>query len=281
MPPIGFYYRPMLDPDRHPPVRDMFRSYLERTPVSFALWRTLEYQSLKNMDFRGPVLDLGCGDGLFTSILFPGEKPVGIDIGMSDLETAKSRDIYMGLMIADGRRLPFKSSSFNTVFSNCVIEHVENLDLLLQEAFRVLKPGGVFVVTVPGTKLTTNLYFYRLFSNLGLRGAAERYAGFVHRMLKHVNILPDGEWKESFQKAGFRIKEFERIVPAEAVKTFDLYNYSGVFAYISRILFNRWFVFPCIRRLWVPRLAAKLEFLLDDREDLGGGLVITGEKPAL
>jgi ubiquinone/menaquinone biosynthesis C-methylase UbiE len=47
--------------------------------------------------------------------------------------------------MADGMKLPFPSSLFDLVVSKTVIEHMLNPSLLFKEAYRVLKPGGVFV----------------------------------------------------------------------------------------------------------------------------------------
>ena len=49
----------------------------------------------------------------------------------------------------ENEEMPFEDSSFDVVFSNCVLEHVEGLDDMLAHVGRVLKPGGQFVFTVP------------------------------------------------------------------------------------------------------------------------------------
>jgi ubiquinone/menaquinone biosynthesis C-methylase UbiE len=50
----------------------------------------------------------------------------------------------------DARRLSFADASFDLVLSNSTLEHIPNFWLACEEMKRVLKPGGVMVVSVPG-----------------------------------------------------------------------------------------------------------------------------------
>ena len=89
----------------------------------------------------GRVLDLGAGYGTYRLALTRrGTSYVGLDIrprpGTIDL-------------LADGRRLPFASDHFDTVFCSQVLEHTPEPWCLLQEAHRVLAPGGVLIVSAP------------------------------------------------------------------------------------------------------------------------------------
>ena len=49
----------------------------------------------------------------------------------------------------DGKHIPFSDSTFDSVFCSEVFEHVFNLDEVLIEIKRVLKPGGKILITVP------------------------------------------------------------------------------------------------------------------------------------
>ena len=58
---------------------------------------------------------------------------------------------HVNFLIADGRKLPFKHSSFDIVIANQVLEHVPKMDhqKLIDESYRVLKTGGLFYVATP------------------------------------------------------------------------------------------------------------------------------------
>jgi SAM-dependent methyltransferase len=91
---------------------------------------------------RGVLLDIGCGRKPYAS-LFRGriEHYVGIDI---DLSSGKAVDIC-----GDSLELPIRSSSIDTVLSNQSIEHVRSPERFMSEVARVLKPGGVAILTAP------------------------------------------------------------------------------------------------------------------------------------
>lgn len=97
-------------------------------------------------------LDLGCGDGLsarFVTSYFPGTKYQGIDVSDVSIEEAKAKHIPSAeFMLYDGKRFPFPDDSFDMVFSACVFHHIrpEDRDGILDECFRVLRPGGKLVI---------------------------------------------------------------------------------------------------------------------------------------
>lgn len=253
--------------------------YLEEAPTSYSLWRSLEYQALCGLDFREPLLDLGCGEGLFSSILFKNKAAVGIDIDYHEVNMARNYRKHENLVVADGCRLPFGDAVFETVFSNCVIEHIPDLDSLLAEVFRVLRPGGKFITTVPGERFTPNLFFSRLFERLKIAPLARVYGALVNRQLGHVHQLTNGQWAARLSSAGFAVERTEPIISAAAVRLFDLGIYSAYRSFLNRIYFHRWVLFPGLRKFWAPRLFAISRHLLHDREDLGGGLLLIGRKP--
>jgi SAM-dependent methyltransferase len=267
------------------PVTDAERvllRYLEEAPTSYSLWRSLEYQALKGVDFREPLLDLGCGEGLFSDVLFEKKATVGMDISYHEVNMARAYGKHEHLIAADGCRLPFRDGVFETVFSNCVIEHIPGVDALVAEVFRVLRPGGKFVTTVPGERFTPNLFFSMLFMKLHLRRLAGLYGYIINKMLGHVHKLSHEEWAAKFESAGFRIERIEPILSAAAVRIFDLGIYSAYRSYLNRIFFHRWVILSGVRkRFWAPRLFKVVRHLLSDKEDLGGGLVLIGRKPGM
>lgn len=104
------------------------------------LIRDLEYAVKKYAGEK--VLDLGCGNkpyqGMFDGI---SKEYIGCDVVQSSM---KKVDI-----ICEATNIPLPDSSFDTVFSTQVIEHVEDHRALLNEAFRLLKPGGYIIVSGP------------------------------------------------------------------------------------------------------------------------------------
>ncbi len=93
------------------------------------------------------VLDIGCGAGILTNALSKeGHTVYGIDLSPSSLEVAKRYDMTkkVSYAVANAYALPFENEMFNVVCAMDVLEHVEEPSLLISEASRVLKPGGLF-----------------------------------------------------------------------------------------------------------------------------------------
>jgi SAM-dependent methyltransferase len=79
---------------------------------------------------------------------------------------------------ASALRLPFPSQGFDTVLCTQVLEHVPRPELLIQEAFRVLRTGGQLILTAPQTwGLHEQPHDYYRFTSYGLRYLLED-AGF-------------------------------------------------------------------------------------------------------
>ena len=85
------------------------------------------------------MLDLGCGARNFESFCkrVTGLNYVGVDYSGADPD-----------ILVDAHALPFKDTSFDLIMSMAVLEHLANPDVVMGEAYRVLKPGGIFTGSV-------------------------------------------------------------------------------------------------------------------------------------
>ena len=94
------------------------------------------------------LLDLGCGTGMFISDQSRDKMVFGLDFSSEALAFTNIRGVS-NLVCADSQAMPFASESFDVVTAFDLIEHVERDDLLIAEAYRVLRPGGVALIAVP------------------------------------------------------------------------------------------------------------------------------------
>lgn len=113
---------------------------------------------------HGDLLDAGCGERpyekLFSSYY---SHYIGVDIATKRFFSNRSPDLC-----ADISRLPFKSNSFNIVLCTEVLEHVRDPYDVIREFFRVLKPGGILVATVPFAFPIHDYMDYRRYTHLGI-----------------------------------------------------------------------------------------------------------------
>jgi SAM-dependent methyltransferase len=94
------------------------------------------------------LIDIGCGDGslLLRYLKKNPREFCGVEGAPSLKEQAEKRGIKVFSCDLNGR-WPFEDCKFDVVFSSQVIEHLHNTRLFVEEAYRVLKPGGVAIVT--------------------------------------------------------------------------------------------------------------------------------------
>jgi SAM-dependent methyltransferase len=93
------------------------------------------------------VLDLGAGAGLVTQMNFRGlaERVYGVD---PDPRVRTNSFLDEG-HVAQGEAIPYPDSTFDVVFADNLLEHVEDPRALFKEVARSLKPGGLFLVKTP------------------------------------------------------------------------------------------------------------------------------------
>ncbi len=119
---------------------------------------------------KGNVLDIGCGNKPYEKNFTQATKYVGCDIIQSDLNKVD--------VMCAANAIPLESGTFDTVFSTQTIEHVEDHQGLVNEAFRLAKPGGCFIVSGPfNWPLHEEPYDFFRFTKHGFKHIIEK-AGF-------------------------------------------------------------------------------------------------------
>jgi len=99
------------------------------------------------------VLDAACGTGYGSELLsiFGAKAVYGLDIDEKTIDYAKRKygSNKISFEVGNIFNLPYRDNFFDVYISFETIEHVENEDAYLKEAFRVLKKGGKFIVSTP------------------------------------------------------------------------------------------------------------------------------------
>ena len=121
---------------------------------AFWLRRSVDLQLQTIWRFLGPilptlegkVLDVGCGEMPFRFALTGDVQYTGIDVAAAD-SFGMTRD--GSIQLFDGRQIPFPDDYFHHVLCTEVLEHAEYPEMLMAEVYRVLKPGGSLILTVP------------------------------------------------------------------------------------------------------------------------------------
>ena len=96
------------------------------------------------------VLDVGCGTGKQLNVnrdRLPIACLVGVDRSRGMLRVARRRRAGIDLVQGDGARLPLASASFDYATNQFSYHHIDDQPAFIREMFRVLRPGGRFVMT--------------------------------------------------------------------------------------------------------------------------------------
>lgn len=104
------------------------------------LWRAIREAAPR---LSGRLLDVGCGTKPYRA-LFAVQEYVGLDIQSEATRRRANADMFY-----DGKAFPAADASFDAVLCNQVLEHVFTPDAFVAEIARVLKPGGLLLLTVP------------------------------------------------------------------------------------------------------------------------------------
>jgi ubiquinone/menaquinone biosynthesis C-methylase UbiE len=256
--------------------KNYLRSYLRVSPAALAVWRAIEAKHLATVDLPRPLLDLGCGFGEFTSVVFDDPVDIGLDIRLKDLKMAISGRMYKSLTQADARRMPFADGSLASVMSLSVLEHIPGIEKAVAETYRVLGQDGTFAFTAPTDKLNEMLFYTRAFNKIGLASLGRGYAWLYNKAVSHQSLLSEDEWLRMLERVGFEIERREMIIGRRALKAFDLTLPLAVPAQASRLLFG----VRGVRRpdfivdFWEKRLSS----FVDEDTDEGSNVFIVARK---
>jgi len=216
------------------------------------------HQVKKHINNKGKILDVGCATGIFLNAMkTKGWECKGIEPDQGAASYAKER---FGLDVFNGNlhEAQLKNNSFDVVSLWDVLEHVQDLHLTTEEVFRVLKPGGYVIGTLPNansinryifgdywlgwemprhyrtfnpktiSKFLTSKNFIdvKIFSFTGHHGAFMLSVGF---WLRKLNIT---KWKKVFLERILGSVVF-RILTLPLFLTLDLINRSSVMAFVA------------------------------------------------
>lgn len=114
-----------------------------RAPGHDSYWRFHRDRFLELLpnDIRGPILDLGCGEGrLARELRSRGETVVGVDASSAMIDLAREADPDGDYRVADAAALPFEAGAFELVVAFMSLQDIDDPERAIAEAGRVLGP---------------------------------------------------------------------------------------------------------------------------------------------
>lgn len=148
------------------------------------------------------ILDAGCGNGDFSAFLVDlGYQVTGVDISTTAVERARRVCPQGRLEVASLEAgLPFQDDAFAAAWCSEVLEHLFDVHAALAELNRVLRPGGLLILTTPYHGLIKNLI-------IALIGFERHYNPY----LSHIRFFTPQSLSRCLQRAGFAVEKWEGV----------------------------------------------------------------------
>ncbi len=147
---VAHYYE--LTPEVPTSDRARFTSSMLGGVERSAHWLEV-FSGLTPWNAAGRLVDVGCGTAPMLAAARPGGELVGVDIALRWLVIARKRleesGIEATLICANAESLPLRAASASVVTMDSALEHVAGQEAAAREVFRVLAPGGVWLVATP------------------------------------------------------------------------------------------------------------------------------------
>ncbi len=154
MGPVGYSRDIICNQSEHPIVRTgKFHSVEE---YCLHLIHLRAYEKAAQLTKNKAVLEIGCNNGYGSSLLKAScGRLTGIDVSKKAVINARKSFLapQLEFALADGAKLPFKSETFEVVIAMQVLEHLIDPGEVIEEAKRVLSPGGFAIFTTPNSRL--------------------------------------------------------------------------------------------------------------------------------
>ena len=189
-------------PDHENRVRDEFTRQAETFSASAAITDaalTQRFIDALGEAAQGSVLDVACGPGILSAVIAKtARQVVAFDLTPQMLKKAAQRCAEAGLANVTFREgtateLPFANAAFDAAVTRLSVHHFDRPSRVMSEIFRVLRPGGAFVVA--------DVISSEMPAEAELQNAIE-----ILRDSSHVRMLPGSELKALVTGAGFTVE---------------------------------------------------------------------------
>jgi SAM-dependent methyltransferase len=208
------------------------------------VWRGWEYAAYQRFSLVEPVLDVGCGDGRYFRFIWPSIREVtGVDMNPLIVEAARKSGVYRDVLVSAAHEFHVPSGSFGSAFANCSLEHMDELDEVLNGVCRSLAPGGPFLLSVITDKFIEWASLPLILEKIGSPSSAKTLLDSYIQYHHAVNPLSPTTWVEKLESAGFEVLEHLPIVPEITGRLFlvldQLWHLPTVEGELGQELFSR------------------------------------------
>lgn len=210
-------------------------AYLRHAPLSLTLReinRLIAAEAVATK--RGPVLDVGCGDGFWWTLRDANRRDVyGIDISASEVAQAQHR-INAALTDVSAER-PFPGTQFEEIIGNCSLEHVPDIDAALRNLRRAAASNARLVMFVPTPRWA---YHGRIQSWLLAHAprVAMSLSGALNGFFQHWHLYDAKVWTRLLAQNGWKVRATYGLGSARSEFLFRLFMPPAFLSFLAKKL---------------------------------------------
>ncbi len=193
----------------------------------------IEVGAIEKLRAGGKILDVGCGGGYFMSRFGNSWEKYGTEFNPVAAAEA-SKNFNLNVRVGALPELGYESNYFDVANLRGVIEHFQDPYSYLQEAYKILKPGGLIAINTPNIgslcakiykekfRLVTPLYHIYYFSTQTMTEMLKK-AGFKILAVRYFYLgTPYARWTDGFKLAADSVRLFfDRSAPVVSPAFFD------------------------------------------------------------
>lgn len=242
---------------------DHFAKYFPHAPLALCIKECARLGEILKCEVEGPILDVGCGDGLFARIAFDAEEVWGIDIDGQEGRWAQASRAYTQIVLADITRAKLPSAFFRTCIANCSLEHVPDIKAALTVIHDSLVPGGKALLFVPNRDWASKFMTVRAVRAALGAGAAKFLQDGIDEFFKHHHLYDEAGWRETVEKSPLRVVDIRPVLSTSTTMAFETFLIPSLAGWLNKKLTTRWTNFPGVRRAYAPLAYALAKAALD------------------
>jgi SAM-dependent methyltransferase len=247
---------PAPDPARATPRDDeVLRwalAYVRHAPLSLSLREINRLVALETVGgARGPVLDVGCGDGFWWTVRDDDREIYGIDISAREIQQAKTR---IHAELADvSRQTPFPDRRFAEVIGNCSLEHVPDIDAALANLRRAATDDARLLMFVPTPRWAYQGQLQRLLLARAPR-VAMALSGALNGFFQHWHLYDAKVWQRLLEQHGWRVRAVHGLGSARSEFLFRLFLPPSFLEFVAKSVTG---FYPSTLARFLPDAAVK------------------------
>ena len=249
------------------------------------LWKSLESRAISSVldvfHIQSPTLDIGCGDGKLSKMIFEGGINIGLDLSPELLYESRVNSAFEYYIIADTQYLPFRANSIRFINSIGVLHTIPDILKVLTEINTILLSGGTLCIAQPSDRFKEYLFFSPL-KKIGLKRIYLKYSEWRCNKLRNFHCYDLNKVNNLFKKTNFKMIAQQNYISKSSVWIWDFFSIIIYITKITQIISGHTRAYNIILNKTIKTLKPIIKKILrkyfNDQKNTEGAFLIISEK---